>query len=56
LVAAILFSPSFIYETKQEAQPMSVYIISQVTVHNREEYDTYSNQFMDIFQQLPGNC
>lgn len=33
---------------------MSVYIISQVTVHNREEYDTYSSQFMDIFQQFDG--
>ncbi len=33
---------------------MSVYIISQITVHNREEYDTYSDQFMDVFTQFDG--
>lgn len=33
---------------------MSVYIISQVTVHDRAEYDIYSDQFMDVFTQFDG--
>lgn len=33
---------------------MSVYIISQVTITDREEYDTYSDQFLDVFTQFDG--
>ena len=33
---------------------MSVFIISQITVHNREKYDTYSDQFMDVFKHFDG--
>lgn len=33
---------------------MAVYIISQITIHNRAEYDKYSDQFMDVFTQFNG--
>ncbi len=33
---------------------MSVYIISQITIHNREEYNKYAEGFMDVFTQFDG--
>lgn len=53
-IAGLAFGSNFLFETSKREQLMSVYIISQVTVHNREEYDIYSDQFMDVFQQFDG--
>lgn len=33
---------------------MSAYIISQLTIHNREEYNKYVDGFMDVFTQYDG--
>lgn len=33
---------------------MAVYIISQITIHDRAEYDKYSDQFMGVFQEFNG--
>jgi len=33
---------------------MSVFLVSQLTIHDREEYAKYESQFMDIFNQFEG--
>lgn len=33
---------------------MSVYMIAQVTIKNREEYDKYAGLFMGVFEQFEG--
>jgi uncharacterized protein (DUF1330 family) len=33
---------------------MTVYIISSMTIHNREEYKTYVRGFMPVFQKYGG--
>lgn len=33
---------------------MTVYIIAEMTIHNREEYDKYDAKFMDVFKQFDG--
>ena len=33
---------------------MSVYIIAQISIHDRAEYDKYSNGFMDVFERFNG--
>ena len=33
---------------------MTVYIISQITIHDRAQYDAYEAGFMDIFEQYEG--
>ena len=33
---------------------MTVYIISQLAIHDRAQYDLYESQFMDVFNQFDG--
>ena len=33
---------------------MSVYIIAQISIHDREEYRVYEAGFMDVFAQFQG--
>ncbi|MEO0367223.1 MAG: DUF1330 domain-containing protein [Pseudomonadota bacterium] len=33
---------------------MTVYVISQISIFNREEYDLYASKFMDVFEQFNG--
>ena len=33
---------------------MSVYIIAQISIHDREEYGLYEAGFMDVFAQFQG--
>jgi uncharacterized protein (DUF1330 family) len=33
---------------------MTVYIISQLTIHDRTEYDKYENQFEEVFAKFNG--
>jgi len=33
---------------------MSVYIVAQITIHDREEYGRYESGFLDVFQQFSG--
>lgn len=33
---------------------MSVYIIAQISIHDREEYDIYENGFDEIFSKYKG--
>jgi uncharacterized protein (DUF1330 family) len=33
---------------------MSVYIIAQISIHDREEYGRYEAGFMDVFAQFQG--
>ncbi len=33
---------------------MTVYIISQITIHDRAKYDAYEAGFMEIFEQYEG--
>ncbi len=33
---------------------MTVYIIAQIKIHDREEYSVYDSQFMDVFKQFDG--
>jgi uncharacterized protein (DUF1330 family) len=34
---------------------MAVYIINNMTIHNREEYKAYVRGFMPVFQKYDGN-
>ncbi len=33
---------------------MSVYILAQLTIHDRDEYSKYEDQFLDVFDQFDG--
>jgi uncharacterized protein (DUF1330 family) len=33
---------------------MSVYIVNNMTIHDRAEYDTYVRGFMDVFRKFDG--
>ena len=33
---------------------MTVYIIAQITIHDREKYDQYEDGFMEIFDRFDG--
>lgn len=33
---------------------MTTYVISQITIHDREPYDRYADKFMDVFNQFDG--
>ena len=33
---------------------MSVYMISRMTIHDREQYDKYEERFMEIFEKFDG--
>jgi uncharacterized protein (DUF1330 family) len=33
---------------------MSVFLVSQLTIHDREEYSLYESQFMEIFDRFEG--
>ncbi|MFK7805714.1 MAG: DUF1330 domain-containing protein [Anaerolineae bacterium] len=33
---------------------MTVYIIAQITIHDREKYDQYEEGFMEIFDRFEG--
>jgi uncharacterized protein (DUF1330 family) len=33
---------------------MSVYIVAQITIHDREEYARYEAKFLDVFTQFKG--
>ena len=34
---------------------MAVYIINNMTIHDRAEYDTYLRKFMDVFRKFNGS-
>jgi len=34
---------------------MTVYIISRLTIHDRQEYEKYEDQFEDVFSKYDGN-
>jgi uncharacterized protein (DUF1330 family) len=38
----------------REDHRMSVYIVAQITIHDREEYGRYESGFLDVFQQFSG--
>lgn len=38
----------------REDPDMSVYIIAQISIHDREEYRRYESGFMDVFAQFQG--
>lgn len=33
---------------------MSVYMISRMTIHDRDEYEKYADQFMGVFEKFDG--
>lgn len=33
---------------------MSVYMISRMAIHDRDEYQKYEDQFMDVFEKFDG--
>lgn len=33
---------------------MSVYVIAQITIRDRERYQLYEDQFMEVFEQFDG--
>jgi len=33
---------------------MTVYILSRLTIHDRDEYAKYEDQFMDVFEKFDG--
>lgn len=33
---------------------MSVYVVAQISIHDRKEYDKYSDGFLDVFARFAG--